>query len=126
MNLVGKNVFISGPMTGHEHYNVEQFVRAHAIAHELGAAHVYDPALVWLTTTLEDSSRKTHEDWMRKCVNELTRPLVGSDRPRYDMLVTLDGWRTSAGACLEVDVAERCGIHIVTIQELETMAHECR
>ncbi len=119
MNLAGKNVFLSGPMTGYDHNNIEAFARAHAIVHEAGAASVYNPAFAWISMRLEDASEKTHEDWMLKCVSELTRSkYCGECGPFYDLLVSLPFWEKSEGAVHERACAEQCGIRAVDLSEI--------
>jgi hypothetical protein len=119
MNLEGKNVFLSGGMSGYEHYNVEAFANAHAIVHELGAKCVYDPAFAWLHEPLADGEKKTHEDYMLKCLHELTRPkYCGKEGAFYDLLVSLPHWGKSKGAMAERAAAEACGIPCVELDEL--------
>ena len=119
MNLAGKNVFLSGPMTGLKHNNVDDFAKAHAIVRELGAKHVYNPAYMWLSQPLAMDDRTTHEEYMRRCVYELTRPAFGEvNCPYYGAVVLLDGWCDSPGANLEHEVAQACGIPCVFIGDL--------
>lgn len=128
VDLKGKTVFLSGPMSGIEHMNVEAFAAAHYRVRELGAAEVYDPAVEYLTIRGEASLR-THEWWMMKCIGELSQPKQdgrgGWDwydpdgyKTYYDVLVSLDGWEESDGAVMERRVAEACGIKVVDISEL--------
>ena len=108
----GKNVFLSGPMTGLAHYNVAKFATAHALLKEAGARHVYDPAYMWLNEQLEVSEGKAHEDYMQECLYTLTRPGFGGG-PYYDVLAQIPGWDGSEGARCEYDVAKKCGLTIV-------------
>lgn len=108
-------VFLSGPMTGIEHYNVEAFARAHAIVKEAGAEHVYDPAMEWLVTSGESCEGMTHADWMRRCIHELTGT---HSLFRYHVLVQLPGWEDSGGALVEAAVADACGIACVELSEV--------
>jgi len=131
MNLEGKNVFLSGGMSGYDHYNVEAFANAHAIVRELGAKCVYDPAFAWLMQPAADDAKLTHEDYMRKCLHELTRvAYCQSDGAFYDLLVSLPHWGKSEGAVTERSVAEACGIECVDLDELYLasmeLKHECR
>ena len=125
VQLTGKTVFLSGPMSGIRHYNVDMFATAHAICKEAGARRIFDPALTWLTT--RDDERE-HEVYMRRCVNELTTSKYRSDthgyvpapdENRYDMLVQLWDWEQSDGAVLEAQVARACGIECVFIGDVE-------
>ena len=118
MDLKGKNVFLSGGMTGYTHNNVAAFVTAHAILRELGAAHVYDPALAWLTQPREADERMTHEDYMVRCIRELTRKTYMGSGTFYDLLVQLPCWEFSDGAWLEMCTAEGCGIEVVELEAL--------
>lgn len=118
MNLEGKRVFLSGPMTGCRHYNVAQFATAHAIvAKDRGAAHVFNPAQKWVNEREEFARGKTHEDYMLDCVHELTRRDFRG-KPYYDLLVSLPNWHMSEGAAHERDVAEHCGIECVDLETL--------
>lgn len=115
MNLQDKTVFLSGPMTGKEHYNVSEFGRAHAICKEHGARFVYNPAWMWLIE--HDSQGKRYEDYMLKCLHELTRDFMKANY--YDCLVLLPGWSNSPGARAEYDVAVACGIPVIDIIDVE-------
>ena len=121
IDLNGKRVFLSGPMTGHEHYNCEAFARAHARLKEAGAYEIYDPALSWLQGVTE-GDEATHEQWVRKCLHILTKPKHrGWDapcEPYFDFLVQLDGWETSNGAIDEYEVARACGIVTIELEEV--------
>ena len=120
MRLAGKRVFLSGPMTGIDHYNVAAFAEAHAICKEAGAETVYDPAHEWLTSR---EPEQAHEAYMSRCINVLTRTAQSRDdwtvtEPVWDALVQLDGWQLSDGATLEMQVARACGIPVVGIREV--------
>lgn len=117
--LHGKAVFISGPMTGIVHYNAPAFAEAHALCREAGAEQVFDPAYRWLMERPygEGAPEKTHEDYMRECINELTRERFGRG-PAYDVLLQLGGWRDSDGACCEYMVATRIGVTPLELSEL--------
>lgn len=117
MDLEGKRVFLSGPMTGREHFNVAAFATAHAIVKEHGARFVYNPAIQWLQERKEEAEGKTHEDYMLDCVNELTRRDF-RNKPYYDILVSLPDWYHSEGAAHERDVAEHCGIECIDLEAL--------
>ena len=119
MNIKGKNVFLSGGMSGYEHYNIGSFANAHAIVRELGARCVYDPAFAWINQPLADDASLTHEDYMLRCLHELTRTkFCRDDGPFYDVLVSLPHWDRSDGAVLERAVAEACGIACVDLDRL--------
>ena len=114
--IKGMRVFLSGPMTGIEHFNAPEFARAHAICKEAGAAFVYNPAAAWLRETKDESTAKTHEDYMRACIGELTRGGWGVGT--YDCIVLLDGWVESDGASIEYEVACACGIKVFQLCDL--------
>ena len=106
--LKSKRVFISGPMSGIPHYNAQAFAEAHAICREQGAWSVFDPTWQWMNETGEEN---THEWYMRRCINALTNG-------DFDVLLQLDGWEDSEGARLEHDVAQACGIEVVSLDEV--------
>ena len=112
IDIKGKNVFLSGPMTGLEHYNVEAFAKAHAQLKELGAKHVYNPGISYLTSEKKES----HEYWMRRCVHEMTYGY--HDGAPYDLVVQLKGWSKSEGCRTEAQVASACGIPCVTMKRV--------
>ena len=119
MNLEGKNVFLSGGMSGYENYNAPAFADAHAIVRKLGARYVYNPAFMWLMQPLEEDATKTHAEYMRRCLNELTRvAYCQADGGYYDLLVSLPNWKESEGASTERTVAQSCGIQCVDLEEL--------
>ena len=124
MKLHGKSVFLSGPMSGLLHYNVEDFAKTHAIVKKAGAVRVYNPAIEYLQSTAKSHD---HEYWMRRCLHELTVETVsfsfGDDevetKSNYDVLVLLPGWMGSAGSQLEYTVATACGIEVCELSEVE-------
>lgn len=113
VNVRGLRVFISGPMTGRPHYNAGAFLDAHVMLKELGAEHVYDPALRWLDEDASESAAKGHEDYMRQCLHELTNDILP-----YDLMVQLPGWEDSEGAIWESWAAEWCGIPKASLREV--------
>ena len=110
----GKACFISGPMSGIEHFNVSAFAEAHAILKECGAKRIYDPAILWLQERNDVSEQMTHEDYMAKCLHELTRDSYMGERA-YDVLVQIDSWHQSDGAWREYLVATCCGIECLEL-----------
>lgn len=129
MDVTGKRIFLSGPMTGCPNLNVAAFADAHAILKEAGAEEIYDPAVEYLMQR-EKADGHSHEWYMTKCVAELVRhaipkgvnPLaIGTPcaiNPKYDLLVSLPGWWDSSGACIERSVADACGIECVELSEV--------
>lgn len=119
IDVRGKRVFLSGPMTGRYHNNVAAFAVAHARLKEAGAEWVFDPAVAYLRETAEESERHDHDEYMRFCINELTRPTYGyKDGNEYKLLVSLPGWDGSEGATIERAVAEACGIEVCDLEEV--------
>lgn len=122
-----KRVFLSGPMTGQSCYNVAAFAEAHHRLIELGAADVYDPAVEYLTDP--DPTHKTHEMYMQRCINELTRlsdVMTFEEDGRlnrwsrsWDVLVSLPGWKDSEGARVEAEVAKAIGIEVCELGDVE-------
>lgn len=111
VNVKDKVIFLSGPMTGIEHYNVEAFAKAHAQLKELGAKDVYNPAISYLT-----SEKRNHEYWMRVCVQGLTNGY--RDGVPYDLVIQLKGWSKSEGCRTEAQVASACGIPCVAMKRV--------
>jgi hypothetical protein len=116
-HIEGKYVFLAGPMTGIEHYNVGAFAIAQAICKEHGAKRVYNPADRWLRETAAESALKTHEDYLATTICELTRRDFGE--ALYEVVVLLPGWADSAGAKTEYEVARACGIKCIDLCDIE-------
>ena len=116
----GKNVFISGPMTGLPHNNVTAFLEAHQLLNELGTRDVYDPAYEFYNDVAHGRKVREHEYYMRRCVNRLTCSDVYSNfkNNHWDVMVQLDGWKDSEGCMTEYEVAMACGIRVVEIGDL--------
>lgn len=122
IDVKGKKVFLSGPMSDDpKTYHAHDFIDAHIRLKDAGADEVYNPAIEWLTSNEGDQS---HGYWMRQCIYELVR-LSGvcsfygvTDKPRYDLLISLPGWKGSAGATTERHVAGACGIPCVDWDEV--------
>lgn len=115
-SVKGRNVFISGPMTGMTNYNAGAFAEAHAKLKLLGASGIYDPVQEWF----RDGEEYEHEEYVRRCLAELTGRRLFQDelRPRYDVLVQLPYWEDSPGAHLEAIVAEAIGMDVASIEEV--------
>lgn len=124
IDLSGKRVFLSGPMTNQRLYNVSEFAEAHARLKQAGARYVYNPALGYLCQKPEVAAIKAHEDYMTDCIHELTERKKRTQGwedviPRkYDLLVSLPGWEKSDGATKERVVAEACGIDCADLEEV--------
>lgn len=111
IDVRGKSVFLSGPMTDRPHNNVAALCEAHMALLEMGAARVFNPAMLCLRQPNSLRMSPTHENYMRRTLHELTkRSHMDVSRPLYDMVVMLPGWCDSVGARDEFDVAAACGI----------------
>ena len=123
VNLKGKAVFLSGPMSGRSFYNVSEFAEAHAKLKAAGVHDIYDPAIEYLKSGAFEAV-KPHAFWMGCCIRELVTPAsvnVLSERYgecHYKVLVSLPGWQDSDGARLEREVAEACGIECYDLDEV--------
>lgn len=108
-----KRVFISGPMTGCDDWNRKAFAETEAYCLEHGALEVFNPA----RDAPNGEDTHSHEHWMRYTLHELTRWENGTkyedNKPHYDVLVLLPGWRESKGALVEQITAASCGITIL-------------
>lgn len=110
-------VFLAGPMTGIRNYNAGAFVDAHALMKEMGAAHVYNPAIAWLQEPPFVSAEKAHSDYLLQTISELTKHDADGER-MYDLVVILPGWDKSPGARTERDVALAVGIPVFGLEEV--------
>lgn len=115
MDLKGKNVYLSGPITGKLLHNAPAFAEAHAMLREMGAGSIYNPSMGWL----REGSEHSHEWYMLRCLNSLSNGCGG--RPFYDAIVLLDGYEGSVGSRVELEVAESIGVQSITMSELRNM-----
>ena len=115
IDITGKKLYLSGPMTGIEDYNRAEFDGAVLDLLGAGADEVYDPA-----EHIDEYESLSHETCMALSLRELIaeRPWVEDIEPYYDMLVSLPGWQDSAGARLEREVAEAIGIEVHDLGEV--------
>ena len=115
IDIKGKRIYLSGPMTGIEDYNRSEFDGAELGLLGAGADEVYDPA-----EHIDEYASLSHEVCMARSLRELLaeRPWVGDEEPYYDLLVSLTGWQDSAGARLEREVAEAIGMEVYDIEEV--------
>ena len=111
--VLGKNVFLSGPMSDDEvFFHADMFIKAHALVKAAGAKRIFDPTLEWLKYR---GPRRSHEQWMCECIHELitcNNSYEEGSVPMYDMLLSLPGWEDSDGASVEREVAKACGIKV--------------
>lgn len=98
-----KFVQLAGPIAGHDYETrCNAFDAAKDACWQAGAA-VWSPIdhVPYIAN---------HQDAMRACLRNLTGSVV-------DVLVTLDGWEQSEGACLEVAVARAIGVEVMSLEE---------
>ena len=123
VNLKGKAVFLSGPMSSRFAYNVAEFTEAHAKLKAAGVHDIYDPAIEYLNSGAYEAV-KPHVFWMGCCIRELVKPTsitVLSEHYGecyYKALISLPGWQESEGARTERMVAEACGIDCYDLDEV--------
>ena len=120
VHVKGCNVYLSGPMTGIEDFNRKEFNDAAKYVKRLGASCIYNPA-----ENISYLVNKSHEYCMYCSLNALIKRLVcicgtkvTDDGAFYDVLVSLPCWQDSAGARLEREVAEACGIEVCELSEV--------
>lgn len=113
--ISGKRVYLSGPVTGTVGYK-ESFRFAEDVCKRLGAKSVYNPV-----AKLEFFRGRTHEQYMRHCLNALTLGNIHDGSRDFDTIVMLPGWQHSRGASVEAQVARECGIDIVTLEFLQSL-----
>ena len=111
----GKNVFLSGPMSGMPDLNRDAFARAEARVRELGARVVFNPCEWWRQGG--EQPDWTSEQFMRADLHLLTASVDGVT-PTFDVLVALPGHRQRAGSRAEVMAAEMSGITLVRYSDL--------
>lgn len=104
-------IFISGPVTGMPFNNVAAFATAAYRLRQAGH-QVYSPVE-------SVPPELSHSQAMLMCLQELTRDsgtvpvYMGKPvlKPRYEVMVQLDGWQHSFGAKVEARVADAIGIN---------------
>lgn len=103
-----RRIYLAGPMTGLPEFNYPAFNSAAELLREDRRNYVVNPA--------ENFNGHTgHERWMY--IDESVDQIQGLAKVNYSstdecMVVTLDGWAESPGACLEVDLAHQLGLPI--------------
>lgn len=107
--LKGKNVYLSGPITGVKGYKCP-FIFMEKVLHKVSDGMVFNPAT-------EIPSNTSYEAAMATCLQALSlRVRDGEDEPYYPMyevMILLPEWTKSHGAQIENRVAEACGIEVV-------------
>lgn len=107
VELAGKRVYISGPMSGLRDFNREQFAEAARYLRNQGA-RAFNPAF-----TADVDNTRPYSAYMLRDLNELTSHMDGV--AFYDMMALLPGWKHSRGANVEMIVAKACGIETFEI-----------
>ena len=114
--LKGKNVYLSGPITGVKGYKYP-FIFMEKVLNKTIDGMVFNPAT-------EIPSNTPYEVAMATCMQALSlRIRDGEDEPYYPMygvMILLPGWPKSKGAQIENRVAEACGIEVVDMPVNET------
>lgn len=116
-DLTGKNVYLSGPMSGIHNFNSAAFEEARRVCIQAGASFVFNPCTAW-------GHSDRHKSWyLRHDVHRLTESADGGE-PLFDCIVQLEGYADSKGAMLENAVAAACGIARVGIWEVREQVAE--
>ncbi len=112
----GRNVFLSGPITGKDGWNRKAFSEAASMIRGLGADDVYNPAHL---SPIGGVPPKPHEAYMVVTLHELTVAMwdagSGSYVPYYDVIALLPGFEDSEGSMVELAVAEQIGLEVVVL-----------
>ena len=104
-------VYLCGKMRGIKDLNFPRFLEAAKTLRDMGFT-VFNPAEHDMMEGL-DPSKDEPKELKHYMVHDLPEVC------KADMLVVLDGWETSVGACLEIHVAKTCGITVVRMSGLE-------
>ncbi len=127
IDIRGKNVYLSGPMTGRYCHNVGTFSIAHAKLKERGVGYVFNPAIRYLVMGADKLRDMEHADFMTDTIHELTMREKRDRRdeewvrtlPRkYDVVIMLPGWQDSEGAREEREVALSCNIPVYELSDV--------
>jgi hypothetical protein len=94
-------IYIAGPMTGLPEFNYPAFRAAARMLGEMGH-DVEDPS------TNENPTPDDYHGWLRVGLAQL---IV------CDAVALLDGWESSGGARMEVNVAATLGLRVRTVDE---------
>ena len=116
-HVKGRRVYLSGPMTGIKDWNRAAFDEAEKrlVCEPFDVMWIYNPA-----DHIDDMRSLSHEGAMYLSIHSLMSIDVVDSKfvPYYDVLVSLPGWEKSAGARLEREVAEACGIEVCNLDEV--------
>jgi hypothetical protein len=103
-----KRVYICGPVSGLP-YDVAKynFDKAEASIKAMGAVPINPTNIVPAETTWNNA--------MRLCIKAMMDA---------DMILLLDGWSASQGACLEVQLAQMLGIKVLEIKYFQSKMNQ--
>lgn len=109
----GKRIFLSGPVTGITDNNRREFEQTkELLVDETNVDYVYDPVATW--SDYGEAHGWTREQYMQANLMELMRMRnVLVMEPWYDLVVQLPGWKGSLGCMTEFVVARAIGIPCV-------------
>ena len=113
-HVKGRRVFLSGPMTGLPDWNRAAFEEAEEqlVTCGIPLGNIYNPGKI-----AESMSRLSHDEALLRSIHAFST-VLSNHKPLYDLLVSLPGWEKSAGARLEREVAEACGIEVCNLDEV--------
>jgi len=94
--------YICGPITGVQDDNITAFKVASKTVERLG----YNSIIPHDIFNKIDTTSYTHSDYMRKCIRLMMS---------CDIVFTLTDWYESKGATIEVDLARKLDIPVVSI-----------
>ena len=113
----GRRVYLSGPMTGIKDWNGPAFADGMRLLAGFGADvdHSYNPA-----AHIAEMHKWSHDRCLMASIRALCsrRPGPQHSIAAYDLIVSLPGWEKSAGARLEREVAEACGIEVCELADV--------
>lgn len=93
-------LYISGPMTGFKDFNYPAFYEAENELRKLGCTDTLNPARI-------DHQDTIWENCMRRAITFMMEA---------DALILLPGWDKSKGARIEVDLALKIGMSVITLE----------
>jgi hypothetical protein len=113
----GKQVYLSGPMRGHEEFNFPAFIAATETLRVKGYK-VYNPAEQELHAGFDPKTGR-YADGHEVTIRELILEDLVWVCTFADLVVVLPGWDKSLGAAAEVACARAIGIEVVSIGDID-------
>lgn len=103
-----RRTYIAGPMTGYPDFNRAKFAEAAKYVQEV---------VGWEVATPVEMSEERGKDWskpdtLQERYDHLRGDIAYLIHPRTTDIVMLDGWKASAGARVELEVARAVGLTI--------------